>query len=63
MSLLLGALALAPAGCETVPYTGRSQLQLVSADQEAKLGAQSYQEIVGKRHNATTGFGVLVKGF
>ena len=48
MSLLLGALALAPAACETVPYTGRSQLQLVSPDEEAKLGVQSYQEIVSK---------------
>jgi predicted Zn-dependent protease len=41
-------LALAPAGCETVPYTGRSQLQLVSPDEEAKMGVQSYQEIVSK---------------
>ncbi|HEY7203482.1 MAG TPA: M48 family metallopeptidase [Methylomirabilota bacterium] len=46
MTLLLAALV--PAACETVPYTGRSQLQLVSADEEAKLGVQSYQEIVGK---------------
>jgi predicted Zn-dependent protease len=46
VTLLLAALV--PAACETVPYTGRSQLQLVSADEEAKLGVQSYQEIVGK---------------
>lgn len=48
MRLVLSALALLPAGCETVPYTGRSQLQLVSPDEEAKLGVQSYQEIVSK---------------
>jgi predicted Zn-dependent protease len=48
VTLVLGALALVPAACETVPYTGRSQLQLVSADEEAKMGVQSYQEIVGK---------------
>ncbi|HEY7040736.1 MAG TPA: M48 family metallopeptidase [Methylomirabilota bacterium] len=48
MTFVLGALALAPAGCETVPYTGRSQLQLVSPDEEAKMGVQSYQEIVSK---------------
>ena len=48
MSLVLGVSALLPAACETVPYTGRSQLQLVSPDEEAKLGVQSYQEIVGK---------------
>jgi predicted Zn-dependent protease len=48
VTFVLGALALAPAGCETVPYTGRSQLQLVSPDEEAKMGVQSYQEIVSK---------------
>ena len=48
MVLALGGLALVPAACETVPYTGRSQLQLVSPDEEAKMGVQSYQEIVSK---------------
>ena len=37
-----------PTGCETVPYTGRSQIQLVSPSEEAQMGIQSYQEIVGK---------------
>ena len=46
--LLLAALPLAPLGCETVPYTGRRQLQLVSSDEEAKMGVQSFQEITGK---------------
>lgn len=40
--------ALAPAGCETVPYTGRRQLQLLSPDQETQMGVQAYQQIVGK---------------
>ena len=35
-------------GCDTVPYTGRPQLQLVSPSEEAKMGAQSFKEIVGK---------------
>lgn len=48
LTLALGLLVLAPSGCETVPYTGRRQFQLVSADEEAQMGVQSYQEIVGK---------------
>lgn len=47
-ALLLLALASMPSGCETVPYTGRRQLQLVSASEEAQMGIQAYQEIVGK---------------
>lgn len=34
--------------CETVPYTGRSQLQLMSPDQERQLGAQAYQQTLAK---------------
>jgi predicted Zn-dependent protease len=40
--------ALAAAACETVPVTGRSQLILVSPDQESEMGAQAYREILGK---------------
>ena len=47
-SVLLLVVLAAPMGCETVPYTGRHQIQLVSADEEAQMGIQSYQEIVGK---------------
>ena len=47
VALLLLALA-APMGCETVPYTGRRQIQLVSATEEAQMGVQSFQQIVGK---------------
>jgi len=36
------------AACETVPYTGRSQLQLISPQQETQMGAQAFQDIVGK---------------
>ena len=48
VALSLAVLGLAPSGCETVPYTGRRQLQLLSADEEAQMGVQSYQQIVGK---------------
>jgi predicted Zn-dependent protease len=37
-----------PLGCETVPYTGRRQIQLVSPTEEAQMGVQSFKEIVGK---------------
>jgi metalloendopeptidase OMA1, mitochondrial len=39
---VLGVLLLA--GCATVPETGRSQLNLVSADEEMKLGVAAFQE-------------------
>jgi predicted Zn-dependent protease len=45
--LLLVVLAV-PMGCETVPYTGRRQIQLVSPNEEAQMGVQSFKEIVGK---------------
>ena len=36
------------AGCTTAPYTHRSQLMLVSPEQETKLGAQAYQQVLAK---------------
>jgi len=46
------AVALVAAGvltaCETVPYTGRSQLQFMSPQQESELGAQAYQQTLAK---------------
>ena len=36
------------AACETVPYTGRSQLQLMSLEQESQLGAQAFRETLAK---------------
>jgi predicted Zn-dependent protease len=53
--LLLLALTLVPLGCETVPYTGRRQIQFVSPDEETKMGVQSYQEITGKAPLSTDG--------
>jgi predicted Zn-dependent protease len=42
---LMGGLGLA--GCETNPYTGRSQLLITSVDQEMQMGAQAYDQIKG----------------
>jgi len=36
------------AGCETVPITGRSQLNLISASQEVEMGAQAFQDVLKK---------------
>jgi len=36
------------AGCASAPYTHRSQLILVSPQEETKLGAQAYQEVLAK---------------
>jgi predicted Zn-dependent protease len=41
------------AACQTVPITGRSQLMLISEDEEAKLGLTSYQQILGKARVST----------
>jgi predicted Zn-dependent protease len=46
-------LVLAPSGCETVPYTGRRQVQFVSPTEEAQMGVQAFQEIVGKANLST----------
>ena len=32
-------------GCETNPYTGRSQLLMTSVSQEMQLGAQAYNQV------------------
>jgi predicted Zn-dependent protease len=48
LSVLLVLLVAIPLGCETVPYTGRRQIQLVSPNEEAQMGVQSFKEIVGK---------------
>jgi len=34
--------------CDTVPITGRSQLNIISEPDEVKMGAQAYQEVTGK---------------
>jgi metalloendopeptidase OMA1, mitochondrial len=42
--LVIGVLV----SCETVPITGRSQVNLISEQDEVKMGAQAYQEVTGK---------------
>lgn len=46
-SLTVGVLCvvLGSAGCETNPYTGRSQLLMTSVDEEMQLGAQAYSQV------------------
>ena len=43
-------LALLAIACATVPYTNRSQLVLISSDEEAALGAQAFQQATAKSH-------------
>jgi len=45
-ALLLAAAA--AAGCQTVPYTGRSHMLLVSSSEEKSLGEQAYRETLKK---------------
>jgi len=52
-SALLCLAALVAGGCETVPITGRSQLQLVSGEQEVQMGAEAYKEILAKAKIST----------
>jgi predicted Zn-dependent protease len=47
--LVLGVVA----ACQTVPITGRSQLQLLSAAQESQMGVQAYQQILKKSKVST----------
>jgi predicted Zn-dependent protease len=44
-ALLLCAGSLVLAGCETNPYTGRSQLLMTSVSQEMQLGDQAYAQV------------------
>src|SRR5258705_11085058 len=49
--LLLYLGAFVPAvvgGCDTVPVTGRSQLQLVSSTEETQMGTEAYKDILAK---------------
>ena len=43
MVMAIGVAALA--GCETNPYTGRSQLLMTSVSEEMKIGAQAYDQV------------------
>ncbi|MFK5956567.1 MAG: M48 family metallopeptidase [Planctomycetota bacterium] len=51
-SLLLAVLA---AACSSVPGTGRSQLNFMSAGQEMKMGAQAYTEMLAEERVITSG--------
>src|SRR2546427_9879895 len=44
------ALAALLAGCAAAPYTRRSQLILISPEEENKLGARAFQQVLGKSH-------------
>lgn len=46
--VLWGLLALVVAGCQNVPVTGRKQLQMVSEQQEMRMGLTSFKEILEK---------------
>jgi predicted Zn-dependent protease len=50
---LLVAPAIALAGCEQNPVTGRSQLILVSDEQATEMGAQAYQQILSQSERGT----------
>jgi len=41
------------AACQTVPITGRSQLQVLPESEEIRMGAQSYQDILMHPSEAT----------
>ncbi len=45
---LIAVLLLLPAACQTVPYTGRSQIQLLPPAQEDQMGVQTYQLVLSK---------------
>jgi predicted Zn-dependent protease len=49
--LCLAVLALS--ACQTVQYTGRKQVLLVSASEEKKMGAQAYKDILKKAKLST----------
>src|SRR5206468_11467907 len=42
------ALAALLAGCAAAPYTRRSQLILISAEEENELGARAFQQVLSK---------------
>lgn len=46
--LLVLPLALAAAGCQSVPYTGRSHMLLVSQAEEMRMGEEAYADTMGK---------------
>ena len=53
LSVVMLSAMLLSAGCETVPITGRSQLQLISPAQESEMGAEAYKQIIDKAKVST----------
>jgi metalloendopeptidase OMA1, mitochondrial len=45
MLFMIGGPLSALSGCETNPYTGRSQLLMTTVSEEMQLGAQAYQQV------------------
>ena len=53
--ILLLLFALVAVACQQVPFTNRSQLILISAEEESKLGAQAYREVLSKSPTLKSG--------
>ena len=53
MRILIALILLGTVGCQTVPFTGRSQLVLVPEGTEVQMGLESYQEILNKSKLST----------
>lgn len=49
-------------GCETVPFTGRSQLMLTSPSEEAQLGEQAWKEVLSQnRVSGNSNYNIALK--
>ena len=48
---LIGLVGLGLFGCETNPYTKRSQLMLISESEEQQMGLQAYQQVLSDPKN------------
>jgi len=53
LALVCALAAFVATGCRTVPFTGRSQLLLMSAQEETTMGLQAWQEVVKKEKPST----------
>jgi len=42
---LLAAVPVFPSGCKTNPHTGRTQIMLLSEDQEVRMGLEAYDQV------------------
>ena len=51
-SLPIAAAAIALAACESAPVTGRSQIMLVSENEERQMGLQAYQQVLATEHQS-----------